>query len=199
MRFVGIDPGQTGNCVVIGDDGLTVLDEQGWTGAEMRQLASGSWRVRWSRLHSSGSTSCHQDFVGKGTAAQFLVEHHRTPPAITILQRGDVVVLEAQHVGGPHASLVLSEWCGRLIATLPEGITLLRPLATSWRAKVFRNGRLCREAAKRVAVATATPYLNADLPITHDRAEAWAMARYAWGWARTHADQLGQINPQVTP
>lgn len=145
MRFVGIDPGQTGHCVVIGDDGSTVLAEQGW-----RKL--------------------------------------RIPPVITILEPGDVVALEAQHVAGPHACLVLAEWCGRLLATLPAGITVLRPLATTWRAKVFRNGRLQREPAKRVAIAAATPYLSAGTPVTHDRAEAWAMARYAWGWAMAHPE-----------
>jgi hypothetical protein len=196
MRFVGVDPGQTGNCVVIGDDGTTVLDECGWTGAEMRKLANDSWRVRWSRFSGQTRESHHQDFAVKVGAERFLLDHHRAPPALTLLRAGDVVVLEAQHVSGPHASLVLAEWCGRLIATLPEGITLLRPLATSWRAKVFRNGRLSREAAKRVAIAAATPYLPAVHPVTHDRAEAWAMARYAWGWARTHADQ---ISVEVAP
>lgn len=145
MRYVGIDPGQTGHCVVVGDDGETVLAEQGW-----KKL--------------------------------------RIPPAITILEPGDVVALEAQHVAGPHASLVLSEWCGRLLATLPSGITVIRPLATTWRAKVFRNGRLQREPAKRMAIAAASRFMTGD--VSHDRAEAWCMARYARFWALNHPDQL---------
>lgn len=145
MRFVGIDPGQTGACVVVGDDGLTVLDQQ-----------------RWSRC--------------------------RVPPLLTVVEAGDVVALEAQHVGGPRASLVLAEWAGRMLATLPEPIVLLRPLATTWRAKVLRNGRLQREPAKRLAIAAATPYLPG--PVTHDAAEAWLLARYAWGWAMAHPEQM---------
>lgn len=108
--------------------------------------------------------------------------HAKVPPRIEILHPQDVVALEAQHVGGPHASLVLSEWCGRMLATLPSGITVLRPLATSWRAKVFRDGRLQRIPAKRRAVAAATPFLQAfdpGLRITHDLAEAWCLARFA--------------------
>lgn len=144
MRYAGIDPGQTGHCVVIGKDGCTVIAEQGW-----RRL--------------------------------------RIPPVLTILEPGDVVALEAQHVAGPHASLVLSEWCGRLLATLPSGLVILRPLATTWRAKVFRNGRLQRGPAKQMAIRAATPYFPE--PPGHDRAEAWAMARYAWGWAAAHPNR----------
>lgn len=32
MRYVGIDPGQQGALVVVGDDGLTVVDRLGWAG-----------------------------------------------------------------------------------------------------------------------------------------------------------------------
>lgn len=112
----------------------------------------------------------------------------RTPPAITVVQPGDVVALEAQHVAGPHASIVLAEWSGRLLASLPDGAVVIRPLATSWRAKVFRSGRMRREPAKRLAIAAATKHAaGIGTPITHDVAEAWCLARYAWGWAQTHA------------
>lgn len=142
MRYVGIDPGQRGAAVVIGDDGVTVIEHQVWA-------------------------------------------RQKTPPAITVVRPGDVVALEAQHVRGPHASIVLAHWCGMLEATLPEGITLLRPLATTWRARVFRAGRMRREPAKALAVQAATQYF-AEVP-GHDLAEAWALGRYAWGWARAHA------------
>lgn len=142
MRYVGIDPGSTGACVVVADDGRTVLDQQRWWG-------------------------------------------HKVPPRLTIIEPGDIVALEAQHVGrGNRSSLTLAEWAGSLIATLPEGITLLRPLATTWRARVLRQGRLQREPAKRLAIAAATPHLPG--PVTHDAAEAWCLARYAWGWHMAH-------------
>lgn len=145
MRFVGIDPGQNGACVVVGDDGRTVLDQQRWM-------------------------------------------KHRIPPLIEIIEGGDVVAFEAQHVGGPRASLVLAEWSGRMLATLPPNITILRPLATTWRAKIFRQGRLQREPAKRLAIAAALPYVPGT--VTHDVAEAWCLARYAWGWAMAHPTEL---------
>lgn len=155
-RYVGIDPGQNGACVVLGDDGQTVLDEQTWNKA-------------------------------------------RVPPRITVVRPGDVVSLEAQHIGadadgnlwGARASLVLAQWCGGLLVSLPPGILLLRPLATSWRAKVFRNGRLQREPAKRIAIAAATPFLTGK--ITHDRAEAWAIGRYSWGYAKAHPEEIAAL------
>jgi hypothetical protein len=108
----------------------------------------------------------------------------KTPPMVLpeLILNARVVALEGQHVAGPHASLVLAEWSGRLLATLPSGLPVLRPLATSWRAKVFRCGRLQREPAKRLAVRAASPFLlafNPELRVTHDLAEAWALARYA--------------------
>lgn len=152
-RYVGIDPGMTGAAVVVGADGLEVLDLQAW--------------------HRS-----------------------RVPPAITVVLAGDVVALEAQHVGrGNHASLVLAEWTGRLAAALPPGITILRPLATSWRAKVLRDGRLQREPAKRLAIAAATPHLVAAgwTDVTADIAEAWCMARYACFWALSHPAEVSSV------
>jgi hypothetical protein len=149
MRFVGIDPGQTGACVVVDDDGCTVLDVQ-----------------RWSK--------------------------QRTPPLLTVVEEGDVVALEAQHVARHQASLVLAEWSGRMIATLPW-VVLLRPLATSWRAKVLRGGRLQRHPAKQLAIAAASPYVPGT--VTHDVAEAWCLARYAWGWAMAHPAELLAVQP----
>lgn len=112
----------------------------------------------------------------------------KTPPSIIVLEGVDLIAVEGQHVADYHAALVLSEWCGRLLASLPIGIPVLRPLATSWRAKVFPGARLRREPAKRLAIAAATPYLAAFgfLRPTHDLAEAWCIARWAAFYAAAH-------------
>jgi hypothetical protein len=142
MRFAGCDPGQTGACVVVDEDGETVLAVQTWEDAEL-------------------------------------------PPALTILDGVVVLALEEQYIGpGAHASLTLAAWSIRMLDSLPSSIQVLRPLATSWRAKVFRGPRLRRAAAKRKAIEAASPYLVDHVAkVTPDVAEAWAMARYAWGWA----------------
>lgn len=162
-RVVGIDPGQNGGAVEVAPDGETVLGVQ-----------------RWAKC--------------------------KRPPAMTLVLPGTLVVLEQQHVGGPHASLVLATWCGVLMGQLPgaveidldepdwssvppNGIAVIRPLATTWRAKVFRDGRLSRDAAKRLALAAATPRLHAFDPaaaISHDVAEGWCLARFGTFWLRAH-------------
>jgi hypothetical protein len=108
----------------------------------------------------------------------------RTPPALDLLPT-DVVAVEAQYIGhGAHASIVLVEWTGRLLAAVPAACRVTRPLAGAWRAKVFRRTAMRRDAAKRMAVETANRHavgLGADP--SHDLAEAWCLARYCWGWA----------------
>lgn len=118
----------------------------------------------------------------------------RTPPRLdpALLRGAALLALEAQHVGGPHASLVLATWCGYLLGTLPPGLPVQRPLATSWRAKVFRSGRLSREAAKALAIAAATPHLAAagHPNPSHDLAEAWCLARWACFYVKAHSTEF---------
>ena len=150
MKYAGVDPGQNGACVVVAEDGMTVLAVQEWRKAKI-------------------------------------------PPALTCLDGVSVIAIENQHVSGPHASLVLSAWCGWLCGTLPSEIPVLRPLATSWRAKVFGNGRLTRGPAKALAMAAAGPHLSGwyEGKMRDDLAEAWCIARYCAFYAKTHPDILG--------
>lgn len=171
MRFVGLDPGQTGACVVVGDDGATILAIQAWTKPAKPKTRKGEGVHLFARR-----------------LAEWIVAV-QTPPVFTVVRPGDVVALEAQHVNGPHASLVLATWSGRAIERLPTGIVLIRPLATTWRAKVFRDGRMTREVAKRFAIAAAAPHLaafGAEADRIGDVSEAWAMARYARFYQLNH-------------
>lgn len=146
MSYIGIDPGQTGAAVLVGADGLEVLDIECWRGS-------------------------------------------RIPPRIRMVEPSSIVSLEAQYGSRP-TTLVLAEWCGRLLATLPEGCTVHRPLATTWRGRVLRRSRLRRDVAKELAIRAARPHLEAAgwTHITDDVAEAWCMARYSWG-----ADRAGVL------
>ena len=126
------------------------------------------------------------------TALDVLTWAGQDMPPAGIVQRlvpGDVVALEDQYIGaGAHASKTLHEWTVRLLVQLPDDVTVMRPLASSWRAKVFRRARLRRAAAKRLAIAACREHsgLADELAAMPDVAEAWAMARYAWGWAQHH-------------
>lgn len=113
---------------------------------------------------------------------------HPIPPGLAdLVEPGDVVAVEAQYVGpGAHASLALAEWTGRLLEQLPAGCAILRPLATTWRARVLRRGRVSRSEAKGLAIAACRAHaigLAPELASKPDVAEAWCMARYAWGAA----------------
>jgi len=109
------------------------------------------------------------------------------PPALAVLDE-DIIAVEAQYVGpGAHASLRLAEWTGALLASLPPGCRILRPLATTWRARVLRRARMGRKEAKRAAIAACVAHssgLPAGVSALPDVAEAWCMARYAWGAER---------------
>ncbi len=99
------------------------------------------------------------------------------------LRAGDVLAVEQGYVGpGAHASLVLAEWTGRLLAGVPPGVEVLRPLATTWRAKVLRAARLGRADAKAAADRAAAIGTGAGELSGHS-SEAWCLARYAWGWS----------------
>jgi len=161
MRCVGIDPGMTGAAVVV-DHECSVIDVQTW-------------------------------------------RRSPTPPILEIVRPGDVVAVEQPYVQlSPASALKLSEWIGRLLATLPIDVIMLRPLASTWRAKVLRAGRIKRDPAKKLAVHAAMPYLRefADkeecpppwLPthtaqVSHDLAEAFLIARFAWGWRCAHPEK----------
>lgn len=159
--FLGIDPGQNGAAVLVAEDGKTVLGIQLWSPPRKPRFATTDELVAWKRL-------CQ-----------------RVPRIVLNLDACAQIALEAQHVGdGNQSSLTLARWAERLAVSLPSTIPLVRPLATSWRAKVFPRGggRLQRDPAKRMAVAAATPFLQAfdpDVRVTEDLAEAWCMARYA--------------------
>lgn len=113
------------------------------------------------------------------------------PPDDLPIRSGDVVAVEAQYVGlGAHSSLRLAEWTGGMLAGLPRDVGVMRPLATTWRAKVLRQGRLTREAAKEAALVLCHRHaigMPAELAWLVDVAEAWCMARYAWGWSEAVA------------
>lgn len=116
----------------------------------------------------------------------------KLPPRLPI-EPGDVVALEAAYVGeNPDSALKLQLWRGILIGGLPEGVHLLQPLATAWRAKVLRRSRMRRELAKDTAMSVAREHAR-GLPAEYEdhTAEAWLIARYAWGWARTHLSGRG--------
>lgn len=148
-RFGGLDPGQTGACVVVGDDGLAVLAVQNWEG-------------------------------------------EKTPPALSCLEGVGLVALELPYAGEDfHAALVLAHWCGWAHRDLhAAGVEVVQALAVTWRAKVLRIGRVTREVAKAKAIDAAQKHavgLAPELAALPDVAEAWCLARYAWGWARAHA------------
>lgn len=130
------------------------------------------------------------DFDGL-TALEVVEWRRRRDPPLLPIEPGDVVALEAAYVGeSEHSALSLQLWRGKLIGTLPgmgRGVHLLEPLATTWRAKVLRRPRLRREEAKKLALDMARLHAR-GLPETYEdhTAEAWLIARYAWGWARTH-------------
>jgi hypothetical protein len=112
-----------------------------------------------------------------------------TPPRLPVLPT-EVVAVEDQYLGKNARSFAtLVRWTERLVVGLPDGVLLVRPLATTWRAAVLRRARLGRTAAKRVALeavrlhARGMPEEFAGLP---DVAEAWCLARFAWGWAAKH-------------
>jgi hypothetical protein len=163
----------------VADDGQTVLAVQQWSAAPRPKPR----RLETDRLF-----------------AMRVAEWERSirPPRLTVLSGVRALALEAQHVDGPHASLVLAQWCGGLLAHLPPDLVVTRPLATSWRAKVLRCGRLRREPAKRLAIAAATPWLAAFgmTEISHDVAEAWCMARFCTFWAANHPSEVPEA-PRV--
>jgi hypothetical protein len=109
------------------------------------------------------------------------------PPILPVLPT-DVVAVEEQYLGKNAKSFAtLVRWTERLVVRLPEGCTIVRPLATTWRAAVFRRSRMSRAAAKRMALEAARLHavdLPPELAASPDVSEAWAIARYAWGWAR---------------
>lgn len=122
------------------------------------------------------------------TALEHIPWKRRKDPPRLPIEPGDVVALEAAYVGeNEHAALALQLWRGILIGRLPEGVHLLQPLATSWRAKVLRRPRMRRELAKETAMEAAKLHAR-GLPDEYEdhTAEAWLIARFAWGWARTH-------------
>jgi hypothetical protein len=59
---------------------------------------------------------------------------------------------------------------------------------------VLRRARLRREQAKAAAVQLCRQHsgLPDEVARRHDVAEAWLMARYAWGWQRAHGE------PEIT-
>jgi hypothetical protein len=121
------------------------------------------------------------------------------PPKLPLLP-DDVVAVEEQYVGrGAHASLRVAEWAGEAIAQVRgAGCTLLRPLATTWRAKVFHRPRLDREAAKAAAIALCVENArNLDPELAHlpDVAEAWCQARYARFWTLHHPSSSTRSPP----
>ena len=120
-------------------------------------------------------------------------KRRRDPPRLPI-EPGDVVAVEAAYVGkSPRSAMALQLWRGKLIGTLPPGIHLLEPLATTWRAKVFRRGRMRREAAKETAMLLAQRHAIGLPPEYPDHvAEAWLIARYACFWALSHLDPAGR-------
>lgn len=128
--------------------------------------------------------------VGDDGATATLVRHWRSqnrPPeeAWKGILADDVVVIEYPYVGrNAHSAIVLSEWIGRLLEHLPSDAEVLRPNAGAWRAKVFRRARLTRQAAKSLAVAACVQHsgIPERMARQHDIAEAWAMARYGWGF-----------------
>ncbi|MEO0603266.1 MAG: hypothetical protein AAF211_17640 [Myxococcota bacterium] len=124
------------------------------------------------------------------------------PPAgiAHLVARGDVVAIERPYVGkSPHAALALAEWIGWLRCLMPRRITLIRPFASEWRAKVLRRARIRRALAKRMAVALCLRHsgLRHEVASRHDVAEAWLMARYAWGWRRAHPDAELEVVDEV--
>jgi hypothetical protein len=153
-RYVGIDPGYVGAAVCLSDDGRTVLHVARW------------------------STKAPKVIPGR-------IPAEPTLPRFEWLLPTDLVALEQQFVGkSARGSVSLSIWSEKLMRTLPPEIAFCRPLATTWRGKVFGRSRLSREVAKRFAIAAAARDL-ARFGITDtkgDTSEAWCMARYAWGW-----------------
>lgn len=114
----------------------------------------------------------------------------RVPPDGVLADlSAEVVAVEAPYVGpGARASLTLAEWTGRLLAQMPAGPTVVRPTAAQWRPKVLRASP-GRVEAKALALRAAA---SCGLVGVSDHvAEAWCLARYAWGW-----DQAGR--PEVT-
>jgi hypothetical protein len=111
----------------------------------------------------------------------------REPVPVPVIA-GDVVAVEAAYVGrNVRSAMSLQFWRGRLIDRLPDGITLLEPLATTWRGKVLRRPRIGRDAAKALAMEAARKYAI-GLPDEYPDhvAESWLIARFAWGWAAAH-------------
>lgn len=149
-RYVGIDPGQTGAAVIVGDDGLSILDIIRWRGA------------------------------------------HR-PPEILAVTAADLIAVEDQYGGAyPRSALELREWTVRLLVSLPDGAVVLRPLASQWRPKVFRGSaprgrKACKSVAREAARAS---FERAGQTMTDDSAEAWCLARYAWGYARAFPERV---------
>lgn len=124
-------------------------------------------------------------------------KRRRDPPMLPI-EPGDVVALEAAYVGeNERSALTLQLWRGKLIGTMPEcgrGVHLLEPLATTWRAKVLKRARMRRDQAKETAMSVAKQHAL-GLPEEYEdhTAEAWLIARFAWGWARTHLAPDGSL------
>lgn len=155
MRYVGVDPGLTGAAVCIADDGRTVLHVTKWSTKRARAVPG------------------------------------RAPPLPTLpglpwLLPTDVVALEAQYVGrSKRGSVALAIWTEHLMRSLPADIVLVRPLATTWRAKVLGKSRLERDVAKRLAIAAAAAPLarfGLDQDAKGDVSEAFCLARFCWGW-----------------
>ena len=145
MRYLGLDPGQSGALVEVASDGRTVV----------------AWR-QWRR--------------------------ERTPPRDLLSDLGaeTVIAVEAPYVGrGARASLVLAEWTGAVLAQIPEDVTVLRPTAQQWRAKVLRANP-DRASAKRLALRAAETVGWVGVP--DHVAEAWCLARYAWGWSTSRRE-----------
>jgi len=154
VTYLGVDPGHSGAAVSLADDGLTVLAAWRWT---PRVLETQDGRVL-------AYSAPHQIAAVIGPHA--------------------VAAVEAPYVGLSHrGSLSLAEWTGGFLSGLDVG-EILRPTAAEWRAKVLHVGRVRRAPAKALALRAAALHAR-GLPWLDDHvAEAWCLARFAWGWAR---------------
>lgn len=120
-----------------------------------------------------------------GMTVARIVEWHDSsePPYLLDALAGVLrIAVEGLHVGkGRRSSITLAEWTGRLLAELPPGVPVERPQPSKWRGAVLRRANLRTDDAKAAAIRAARPHLGLGHDPSSHVAEAWCLARYAWG------------------
>lgn len=163
LRFAGVDPGRVGASVVVDQNCAVVLV------------------LVWGRGLFSLATPLGSPLLSR--PYRELSSNPEYPPMF--FKGASVVAIEQPYLGkNVRSALSLATGVGHALAQVDAATEVVRPTAAEWRAKVFGGRRMGRAAAKETACLHYCRVRPEWVPweLTADEAEAWAIARYAWGY-----------------